>query len=99
MFVPEADWIGKQIARMEFAGKPIESLNLGSSTRDYREVKQPHVHNLIFFPLQKFGTVTHVDAKPEDGVDISGDLMDEAFWEKIPNNAFDLCCAVICIPM
>jgi SAM-dependent methyltransferase len=90
MFVSEADWIGRQIARLQFASQPIECLNLGSSTRDYREIKQPHVHNRIFLPLLQLGTVIHVDAKPAEGVDVSGDLMDEAFWEQIPNNAFDL---------
>ena len=93
MFIPEANWIGEQIVRLRFASLPIDCLNLGSSTREYREISQPHVQNKIFSPLLKFATVTHVDAKPADGVDISGDLMDEVFWEKIPSDAFNL---VIC---
>ena len=90
MFIPEAEWIGKQISSLKFQTRPIRCLNLGSSTRDYREVQQPHVQNHVILPLLAMGSVTHVDAKAAEGVDLFGDLMDEAFWENIPSRAFDL---------
>src|SRR5262245_58429456 len=46
-------------------------LNVGSSTRHFREVEQPHVDRLVFAPLAQRGIeVTHADLKPAEGVDI-----------------------------
>ena len=97
MFIAEAKWIGDQISDLRFDSNPIGCLNLGSSTRFYREISQPHVYQYIFEPLQKVAVVTHVDIKPADGVDVAGDFMDEAFWQKIPARAFGLvmCCNLL----
>jgi len=97
VFVAEAKWVGDQIGHLLFDSCPIKCLNLGSSTRTYREVSQPHVNKYVFEPLLKTAEVTHLDAKPEDGVDIAGDFMDEMFWEKIPSRCFSLimCCNLL----
>lgn len=96
MFVPEAKWIGDQIACLQL---PLgtKCLNLGSSTRFYRECSQPHVNRFIFEPLRGLADTTHVDIKAADGVDISGNFMDEAFWPMIPEGAFNLvmCCNLL----
>ena len=97
MFVAEAKWVGDQISVLRFGAQKIKCLNLGSSTRAYREVVQPHVYQYIFNPLQEIADVTHVDIKAEEGVDIAGDFMDEEFWKKIPVGAFGLvvCCNLL----
>jgi SAM-dependent methyltransferase len=97
MFIAEAKWVGNQVRSLQFASQPIRCLNLGSSTRAYREISQPHVYQQIFEPLLKIADVTHVDMKAADGVDIAGDFMDEEFWQKIPERAFSLvmCCNLL----
>jgi hypothetical protein len=52
-------------------------LNLGSSTRRFREVTRPHIERELFAPLRRAGvTVLHSDLKVGEGVDVAGDLLD-----------------------
>lgn len=52
-------------------------LNLGSSTRKFREVVQPHIARELFAPLAQAGiAVCHSDLKQADGVDVAGDILD-----------------------
>jgi hypothetical protein len=54
-------------------------LNLGSSTRAFRERAKPHIERELFGPLRAAGvTVFHSDLKQADGVDLAGDIMDPA---------------------
>jgi hypothetical protein len=54
-------------------------LNLGSSTRAFREVTKPHIHHELFGPLAAAGIlVFHSDLKQADGVDLAGDILDPA---------------------
>lgn len=72
----EARWIRRQLAAC--APREISPLvNIGSSTREFREVRQPHIEAEIFAPLRTAGVeVIHTDLKPDAGVDIAGDLQD-----------------------
>lgn len=74
----EARWIAAQLAALPRAQiSPL--VNIGSSTREFREVRQPHIEALLFAPLRERGArVLHTDLKPEPGVDIAGDLGDPA---------------------
>ncbi len=76
MRLAEARWIAQRLA--EFPREQISPLlNLGSSTREFREIRQPHIEKLIFAPMRAAGVeVIHTDLKPEAGVDVAGDLMD-----------------------
>ena len=50
-------------------------LNLGSSTRHFRQVEQPHVARELIRPLEAAGVeIVHSDLKAADGVDIAGDV-------------------------
>ena len=52
-------------------------LNLGSSTRRFREVIKPHIEAELFAPLREAGVkVVHSDLKEAEGVDFSGDILD-----------------------
>ena len=54
-------------------------LNLGSSTRAFREQAKPHIERELFAPLRAAGvSVFHSDLKQADGVDLAGDIMDPA---------------------
>ena len=52
-------------------------LNLGSSTREFRELRKPHIDAKLFAPLRQAGIeVFHSDLKKADGVDLAGDILD-----------------------
>lgn len=52
-------------------------LNIGSSTRRFREVDQPHITDRLLRPLEDAGICfVHCDLKESDGVDEVGDLLD-----------------------
>ena len=52
-------------------------LNLGSSTRHFREIEKPHIQRELFGPLEAAGiAVVHSDLKQADGVDIAGDILE-----------------------
>jgi hypothetical protein len=61
------------------AGRVSPLLDLGSSTRGFREAVQPHVERELFGPLREAGvTIFHCDRKSGDGVDYVGDPSDAA---------------------
>jgi SAM-dependent methyltransferase len=52
-------------------------LNLGSSTRAFREEQKPHIQACLFGPLERAGMrIVHFDLKQGEGVDVSGDITD-----------------------
>lgn len=54
-------------------------LNLGSSTRAFRENAKPHIERELFAPLRAAGIeVVHSDLKQAAGVDVAGDILDPA---------------------
>ena len=61
------------------AGEISPLLNLGSSTRAFREQAKPHIERELFGPLRAAGVaVVHSDLKRADGVDLAGDILDPA---------------------
>ena len=79
MRVSEAEWIGKALAGID---GPI--LNLGSSTKAFREELKPHIDREVFAPLRKAGTqVLHADIKQAKGVDLVGDVTDPVYQDQL----------------
>src|SRR4051812_24687708 len=65
----------REILLAQRAVSPL--LNLGSSTRAFREVAKPHIQDELFGPLAAAGVqVFHCDLKQADGVDLAGDILD-----------------------
>lgn len=59
-------------------------LNIGSSTRQFREQEQPHVANRFIRPLENDGIrFVHCDMKQADGVDEVGDILDPEFRARL----------------
>jgi SAM-dependent methyltransferase len=74
MFVEESVWIRETLQRIDLP-RGGKVLDVGSSTREYRTVKQPHVEENVMRPLRERGLeITHVDAKRAEGVDVAFDL-------------------------
>jgi hypothetical protein len=64
-------------------------LNLGSSTREFRERAKPHIEGALFGPLRAAGvTVLHCDLKQGEGVQLSGDILDGAVRERLKEMGF-----------
>lgn len=53
----------------------MSALDVGSSTHQFRTVVQPHIDRNVFAPLRARGlSITHLDARDEDGVDLVADV-------------------------
>lgn len=64
-------------------------LNLGSSTREFREVTKPHIQRELFGLLAAAGVeVVHSDLKQADGVDVAGDILDPAVRRNLEARGF-----------
>jgi len=79
----DAEWLGRTLA--ELGTEELSPLlNLGASTKHFREVEQPHVHQLVFGPLHARGVnVIHSDLKAADGVDLVGDVFDDVDFARL----------------
>lgn len=64
-------------------------LNLGSSTRAFREQAKPHIERELFGPMRAAGvSVFHSDLKHADGVDLAGDILDPAVVADLKTRGF-----------
>jgi hypothetical protein len=79
----DAEWLGRTLAGLSTEElSPI--LNLGASTRHFREVEQPYIAELVFRPLEARGVkIVHSDLKVAEGVDVAGDVFDDADFAKL----------------
>jgi len=93
MLIREARWFA---ARMK--ALPNEALfpvlNLGSQTAEFRQKEQPWLERYVFEPLRtRRGQIVHSDLQSGDGIDLSGDLTDLAFRERLRSMRFQ---SIIC---
>jgi hypothetical protein len=79
----DAEWLAQMLATLSDADlSPL--LNLGSSTRRFREAEQPYIHALVFAPLEARGVrVIHADIKAAEGVDLVGDVFDDGDFARM----------------
>lgn len=93
----EAAWLFDRLGKIDPRElSPI--LNVGSSTREYREVTQPWVQDFLVGPLQGRGVrFIHLDLKEGAGIDISADISDDAELERLKalGARTVLCCNVM----
>lgn len=93
MLIPEAKWFAARVKAL-----PGESLfpllNLGSQTGHFRKTEQPWLERYLFDPLQRRGgKIVHSDMQAAEGVDLSGDLSDPAFRERLRDMRFQ---SIVC---
>lgn len=97
MLKAEAQWIGQALSQLE-TGEISPLLNVGSGTAAVREHVQPWIDREIFAPLRERGVnVQHLDIQDGAGIDLHGDLYDDAFVTKLGENGYRalLCCNVL----
>lgn len=97
MFAREAQWIADRLAL--FPAPAISPLiDVGSSTSDFRDQAQPWISRHIFAPLAARGVeITHLDARSGAGIDIRGDLLDDADFARLRTTRYRalLCCNIL----
>ncbi|MFN4299847.1 MAG: class I SAM-dependent methyltransferase [Thermaurantimonas sp.] len=88
MFKEEAHWIRTVLTGLQLKG--CTAVNLGASTAEFRKIVQPHIHQEVIEPLERRGvSITHVDIKKAEGVDIVADITSADFPRQICRQ-FDL---------
>lgn len=88
MLATEARWYESQIQALgDEALYPM--LNVGSHTADFRAREQPWIDRHLFAAARAKGLkVVHTDIRPNDGVDLVGDLTDPAFLRTVSGMRF-----------
>lgn len=88
MLAAEARWFAERLARLP-ADEIYPLCNLGSADEAFRQQVQPWIDRWLFAPARATGRqVVHVDQKQSAGVDLSGDLEDEAFLAELEARHF-----------
>lgn len=88
MQLAEAAWLRQHLADLP-ARDLYPMLDAGSSTAHFRSAHQPWIDALVFAPLRAQGhEVAHLDFVAGAGVDLVGDLMDEAFFVGLAARGF-----------
>jgi hypothetical protein len=81
VLIEEARWLARQIAELA-PDRVFPLLDVGSSTERFRSIEQPWIDQEIFAAARLAGhPVSHLDAKPAEGVDIVADLGDQSALE------------------
>jgi len=97
LFEAEARWL-ERLLRPWGPEQLSPLLNVGSSTREFREVTQPHTDRHLFRPLRERGIkLVHLDSRDGDGIDIRADILSDTDLSRIM--AFKpkaiLCCNIL----
>jgi hypothetical protein len=73
----EAEWVGKVLSSQK-ADEISPVLELGTTSRTFREITKPHIAKYIHQRLEHRGvTIVTSDLFGADGVDIAGDIFDK----------------------
>ncbi|MBV9824482.1 MAG: hypothetical protein JO001_02195 [Alphaproteobacteria bacterium] len=101
MFAAEARWVADTL----WPHTPEELsplLNVGSSTRQFRQETQPWMDKLLFAPLAARGIDTvHLDFRRGDGIDLCVDLLDDDDFARVDSQMGDrryrslMCCNIL----
>jgi SAM-dependent methyltransferase len=97
MRVEEAECIRTLVASVDMV-PGVVCLNIGSSTKHFREIEQPHIGAKLIRPLEDAGVrFVHCDLKDADGVDLVGNVLDAGFQQRMAENQADvlLCCNIL----
>jgi SAM-dependent methyltransferase len=97
MFEAEAAWL-ENLLKERTPEELSPLLNIGSSTRYFRETEQPWTERRLFAPLRALGVkVIHLDSRDGDGIDIRADVLSDADLPRIRALAVKsvLCCNIL----
>lgn len=92
MLEKESRWIRDVVKELQL-GKDAICLNFGSQINSYN-VKNKFIYSNVIMPIEEKCMIKNLDIKKGSGIDISGDILDDGFFQKILNYKFD--CILIC---
>jgi SAM-dependent methyltransferase len=79
----EADMLARWVRELRLSPGTV-CLNVGSSTKAFREREQPHITERFIRPLEGDGIrFVHCDMKRAEGVDEIGDVFDPSYRERL----------------
>jgi hypothetical protein len=83
MFEAEARWLARRLDEIPAAQlSPV--LNIGSSTKAFREIDQPWIDRELFAPLSARGIkIVHLDTRQGDGITIRADVLSDTELPRI----------------
>jgi SAM-dependent methyltransferase len=88
MLIKESEFLKKII--LDLPGEQLKILNFGSQSSKYL-LNQPHILENIIKPTTELGhRLLNLDINEDEGVDISGDIFDDVFFNKLMNERFDV---------
>lgn len=95
MLIKEAEWIGTQIPTLPLKRKSVV-LNFGSQTLKYNKEKK-HLIDFVIGPIRQKCQLKNLDLQEGYGIDYSGDIFDDTFYNKLASIQFDgvLLCNVL----
>ena len=75
-------------------------LNLGSSTKKFRTITQPHIQSHVVEPIEQMGVDMVGDLKIADGIDLAGDILDPEYVNLLAKNFRSIACfnMLQCVP-
>jgi SAM-dependent methyltransferase len=86
----EAETLARWVLELDLPRGAV-CLNIGSSTKRFREIEQPHIEEKFIEPLKASGLrFIHCDMKEAEGVDEIGDILDPAFRTHLRKHEADL---------
>ena len=97
MFAAEAAWLADRLAAFP-AAELTPLLNIGSSTREFREREQPWIAERLLHPLERRGVeIVHLDCRDGPGIDLRADILDDADFARVGTAAYRslLCCNLL----
>jgi hypothetical protein len=94
MRAEEAAWVGDVLSRHDVSEiSPL--IELGTTSKQFREVVKPHIANNIHHPQRGRGVqIVTSDLFPNDGVDIAGDIFSQKVQDQLV--AVGAKCILVC---
>lgn len=92
MLIKEAIWIGDNLSLLHLKTNSIV-LNFGSQTNKFNK-NNTHIINYVIRPIDESSILKSLDLKKVTGIDFSGNLYDDDFFNKMKGFHFD--CILLC---
>jgi SAM-dependent methyltransferase len=92
MLINEAKWIGNSIPLLQLNRHSVV-LNFGSQNQNYNKESR-HIMDYVINPLKENYQLRNLDIKSGVGIDYSGNIFDDIFFDELKTHRFD--CILLC---
>jgi len=92
MLIKEAEWIGESLPLLDLKQGSV-FLNFGAQTKEYNQ-ENNHILRYLINPIKSKHTIKNLDLQKGEGIDFSGDILDDIFFNELKKNKFH--CILLC---